>query len=96
MKLSPEMIERLRSASARGQKVSASPVPALADIRVSVAAGQHTPADGAVLYDSAAGDAGQFTFLAITFADKGVTADALDPELTRCCSSATSPPRGRG
>lgn len=52
------------------------------DISVSAKAGQHAPADGAVLYDSAAGAAGQFTFLSVTLGDKSVTADTVDPELT--------------
>jgi Ca-activated chloride channel family protein len=52
------------------------------DVRISVAAGRHAPSDGAVLFDSVTGDAGQFTFLSVVFADKAVTADSLDPELT--------------
>ena len=51
-------------------------------ICISIAAGQYATADGAVLFDSAAGDAGQFTFLSVAFADKAITADMLDPELT--------------
>ena len=56
-------------------------VPPAGDVRVSVGAGQHAPADGAVLFDSASGDAGQFTFLSVAFADKAV-ANTIDPELT--------------
>ncbi len=52
------------------------------DIRIVVTAGQHTPADGAALFDAAGGAAGQFTFLSVAFADKAITAGALDPELT--------------
>ncbi|MBY0456111.1 MAG: hypothetical protein K2V38_02105, partial [Gemmataceae bacterium] len=52
------------------------------EVRVSVAGGQHSPGDGAVLYEAATGDAGQFTSLSVSFADKSVTADSLDPELT--------------
>ncbi len=58
------------------------PVPPAADVRVSVADGQYAPADGAVLFDSANGGAGQFTFLSVVFADKALTADAINPELT--------------
>ena len=65
-----------------GAAPSRAPIPPATDIHVSVAAGQHATADGAVLFDSASGDAGQFTFLSVAFADKGITADALDPELT--------------
>jgi Ca-activated chloride channel family protein len=91
MKLTPEMSERLRTASARGQKKSLTDLtrpttpPAVVPppgIRITVAAGQHTPAAGAVLFDSAKGDAGRFTFLSIGFADKAITADTCDPELT--------------
>ncbi|MBP3961061.1 VWA domain-containing protein [Gemmata sp. G18] len=56
--------------------------PLSRDIRVNVKAGQHVPADGVVLYDSATGGEGQLTFLAVTFGDKALTADQLDPELT--------------
>jgi Ca-activated chloride channel family protein len=52
--------------------------PAVAGIRITVAAGQHAPADGAVLYDSAGGSAGQFTFLSVAVADVA----AVDQELT--------------
>ena len=52
------------------------------DIRISITAGQHAPADGAALFDSASGDAGQLTFLSVAFADKTITADTIDPELT--------------
>ena len=51
-------------------------VPSTHEVRVSVTAGQHTPADGAVLYDSASGDTGQFTFLSVT------CSQTPDPELT--------------
>jgi Ca-activated chloride channel family protein len=50
-------------------------------VRVSITAGQLAPGDGAVLFYTADGGAGQFAFLALTFADKAVTADALDGEL---------------
>ncbi len=79
-KLTPEMIKRLRNASVRGQRLEAS--PPVGDLRISIAAGQHAPADSAVLFDSTTGDAGQFTFLSIAFADKAITADTVDPELT--------------
>ncbi len=52
------------------------------DVRISVKAGQHSTGDGAVLLGSASGGAGQFTFLSVAFADKAITADTLDPELT--------------
>lgn len=52
------------------------------DLRVRLPAGAHAPADGAVLYDSPNGDAGRFTFLSVAFADKGITADTVDPGLT--------------
>ena len=80
IKLTPDMIDRLRAASARGQRLEVQPLPR--DVSVSVKAGQHAPADGAVLYDSATGAAGQFTFLSVAFGDKEITADSLDPELT--------------
>lgn len=71
-----------RAAPVPAASYSRPPVPPAADVRVSVGAGQHAPADGAVLFDSASGDAGQFTFLSIAFADKAVTAGTIDPELT--------------
>lgn len=71
-----------RAAPAPAASYSRRPVPPAADVRVSVADGQYAPADGAVLFDSASGDAGQFTFLSIAFADKAVTAGTIDPELT--------------
>ncbi|HEY1191799.1 MAG TPA: VIT and VWA domain-containing protein [Gemmata sp.] len=80
-KLTPEMIDRLRETSARGQRRE-SVSPPSGDVLVSVKAGRHSPADGAVLYDSATGGAGQFTFLSIAFGDKSTTADTTDPELT--------------
>ena len=80
-RLTPEMIARLRSASARGQKLEAGSLT-VSDVRIAVASREYAPADGAVLFDSAGGDAGQFTFLSVAFADKAITADALDPELT--------------
>jgi Ca-activated chloride channel family protein len=58
------------------------PTSTTGDIRVSVAAGRHIAADGAVLFDSASAETGQLTFLSVAFADKAITADALDPELT--------------
>ncbi len=74
---------RLRAAFGGGHRQDAAPIPPPAgDVRVSVGAGQHAPADGAVLFDSAGGEAGQFTFLSVAFADKSVTANTLDPELT--------------
>jgi Ca-activated chloride channel family protein len=83
------MIERLRAASARGQKLSVAEIksapagPAVpTDVRITIGDGQHVPADGAVLFDSASGDEGQFTFLSVAFADKTITANVLDPELT--------------
>ncbi len=66
------------SASARATNSAAPPVR---EVRVSVTAGQHAPADGAVLFDSS-GDAGglpdacSLTFLSVA------CAAALDPELT--------------
>ncbi|MDY3556648.1 VIT and VWA domain-containing protein [Gemmata sp. JC717] len=78
-KLTPDMISRLQEASARGQRGA---LPPLGDVSVSVKAGQHAPADGAILYDSAAGAAGQFTFLAVALGDGGITADNVDRELT--------------
>jgi len=80
-KLTPEMIARPRVASARGQKLQSAP-SASTGIRISIALGQHTTADGAVLFDSANVDAGQFTFLSVAFVDKSITADAIDSELT--------------
>jgi Ca-activated chloride channel family protein len=79
-----------RAAKAIGNALGGAPPRALksdaevptGDIRVSIAAGKHAPADGAVLFDSASGGAGQFTFLSVAFADKGITADAIDSELT--------------
>lgn len=65
----------------RVSRLIGAPPPAH-DVRVSVAAGQHAPADGAVLYDDATGAAGQFTSLSVAFGDKGIGADALDPGLT--------------
>lgn len=50
-------------------------------VRVSVTAGQHARGDGAVLFDTADGGAGQFAFLALKFADKALGADAPDGEL---------------
>ena len=82
VKLTPEMIDRLRQASARGQKATLNEIVRSRDIHITVKAGQHVPADGAVLYDSASGTEGQFTFLAVTFSDNALTADQLDPELT--------------
>lgn len=78
-----------RAAKAIGNALGGAPPRALksdaevptGDIRVSIAAGKHVPADGAVLFDSASG-AGQFTFLSVVFADKAITADAIDSELT--------------
>jgi Ca-activated chloride channel homolog len=67
--------------SPRASRLIGAPPPA-GDVRISVGAGRHVPADGAVLFDSAAGAEGQFTFLSAAFADKGVTADALNPDLT--------------
>jgi Ca-activated chloride channel family protein len=62
---------------------SAAPVPAPArGIRIAIAAGQHASGDGAVLFGWAGAAAGQFTFLSVAFADKGITADTIDPELT--------------
>jgi Ca-activated chloride channel family protein len=81
VKLMPDMISRLRSASVRGPKMEETPVTT-ADVRVFTTAGQYAPADGAALFDSAGGAAGQFTFLSVAFADKTITAGALDPELT--------------
>lgn len=52
------------------------------NIRIFITDGQHTTADGAVLFDSANVDAGQFTFLSVAFVDKSITADAIDSELT--------------
>ncbi len=82
VKLTPEMIDRLRAASARGQRTELPPIRPTGAIRISIAAGQHVPANGAVLFDSASDDAGRLTFLSVAFADKAITADALDPELT--------------
>lgn len=56
--------------------------PPSGDVSISVKDGQHKPADGAILYDSATGAAGQFTFLSVAFGDKKITASAIDPELT--------------
>lgn len=63
-------------------RARASFTPPSGDVSISVKDGQHKPADGAVLYDSATGGAGQFTFLSVVFGDKKVTASAVDPELT--------------
>ncbi len=83
VKLTPEMIDRLRQASVRGQWASLNEIaPPSRDVRISVSALQHTPADGAALYDSATGTEGQLTFLAVMFGDSALTADQLDPELT--------------
>ncbi len=77
------MIDRLRQASVRGQWASLNEIaPPSRDVRISVRAGQYTPADGAALYDSATGTEGQLTFLAVMFGDSALTADQLDPELT--------------
>ena len=54
--------------------------PQFTEVRISVTAGQHAPADGAVLFDSASDDEGQFTFLSVAFT--GNAPAALDPELT--------------
>jgi Ca-activated chloride channel family protein len=69
---------------ARGGGVhSPAPAPAPArDMRIAIAAGQHAKGDGAVLFDSTSSAVGQFTFLSVAFADKGITADTIDPELT--------------
>lgn len=64
------------------QSVPRASSPPVQDVRISIAAGQHTTADGAVLYDPPSGAAGQFTFLSVAFADQAATADAIDPELT--------------
>ena len=69
---------RLLSGLSRLENVA----PVVSDLRISVAAKQHTPADGAVLFDSATGDAGQFTFLSVAFADGAITVESLDSELT--------------
>lgn len=61
---------------------AAPPAPAAGDVKISVRAGQHKSADGAVLFDSASGTDGQFTSLSVAFGDRAVTAAALDPELT--------------
>jgi Ca-activated chloride channel family protein len=75
---SPVASRRVRT----GAGPSHGPTQPTGDVRISVTAGQHAPADGAVLFDSASGAAGQFTFLSVAFADTTITADALDPELT--------------
>jgi Ca-activated chloride channel family protein len=64
-----------------GRAAAPTPPPATGT-RISLAAGQHTPADGAALFDSASGAEGQLTFLSVAFADKTITADTIDPELT--------------
>jgi Ca-activated chloride channel family protein len=74
------LLARLGPRSAPAPKQAARP-PA-GDVRISVGAGRHAPADGAALYDSAGGGAGQFTFLSVALADKAITADTIDPELT--------------
>lgn len=83
--LSPDVIQRLRAASARGARIHAAPAPVappLRDVRISLTAGQHVPADGAVLYDAVTGEAGQLTFLSVALGDGAISADVLDPELT--------------
>ncbi|QJW98864.1 VIT and vWA domain-containing protein [Frigoriglobus tundricola] len=68
--------------SATGPPAPRSSVPSVGAIRISIAPRQHVPADGAALFDSASDDVGAFTFLSVAFADKAITADTLDPELT--------------
>lgn len=94
MKLTPEMIERLRTASVRGQKLSLTDMTKpVADgtpqkVRIVVAKGQHPTGDGAVLFDSTE-DAGttaipepcRFTAIAVKLSKHSVIA-ALDPDLT--------------
>jgi Ca-activated chloride channel family protein len=92
MKLAPEMIDRLREASARGAKLNAeltAPAPVVGDTHITVAAGQYPTANGVVLFDSARDAAshpipaaGRLTSLRLTVADPAVTADAIDPGLT--------------
>ncbi|MCE9560456.1 MAG: VIT and VWA domain-containing protein [Planctomycetes bacterium] len=51
-------------------------------LRVSVKGGQHATAARAVIFDGAIAHAGRFAFLSVTFADKTITGDTLDQELT--------------
>jgi Ca-activated chloride channel family protein len=80
----PKLTKAKRAPTSRpgGGAGRALATPPAGDIRASVAAGKHSPADGAVLFDSVSGGTGQFTFLSVAFADKSITADAIDPELT--------------
>jgi Ca-activated chloride channel family protein len=81
----PRLLRKMYAVGRPGGGAGRTPVPAPAqaqDVRISITTGQHAPADGAVLYDSSSGDAGQFTFLAVAFGDETLTADAIDPELT--------------
>ncbi len=77
VKLDPGLIQPLRSASARGAR-AVQPK----DVRISIAPGQLSSADGAVLYDSSSGDPGSITFISVAFVDKSITAGVLDPDLT--------------
>jgi Ca-activated chloride channel family protein len=85
MKLGRGMVDRLRSASAPPTEKAEAAEPT-GDTRITVAAGQHPAANGAVLFDSARDaaahpipDSGRLTALALTVS--GVTADAIDRDL---------------
>ena len=82
MKRSSGLLGRLLGGSAPAAPPAVTRKPAGTEHRIAVGAGQHVPADGAMLFDSAGDDAGRFTFLSVGFADGSVTADAIDPGLT--------------
>jgi Ca-activated chloride channel family protein len=77
--------EKAKSAapgSARGSRKKKAPAPP--EVRICVTVGQHPTGDGAVLFDSAAEpgrvpDVCQLTAIAVTFPDRSITADSLDP-----------------
>jgi Ca-activated chloride channel family protein len=78
-KIGSESVARPPVPSARGQKLDAK--APTGDVHIAITAGQHARADGTVLFDSPNSSEGQYTFLSVSFADKAITADSLDPEL---------------
>ena len=79
MQFDAGLAQRLRSISVRSASAGTKSIGG--KVEVSVAPGQFTASDGAVLYNSPNGNAGQFTYLSVSFVDKAITADSLNPEL---------------
>jgi Ca-activated chloride channel family protein len=84
---SPIVSQRLYGSRRSGALLPTSSLGAPAhEVRITIASGQHKPADGAVLFETTTEyplpETGHFTFLSLTFIDKAITTGSLNPELT--------------